>query len=100
MLEANLNAVSNDVNVLIKDAQELFHAATAQSGQKADDMRQRGMLLLDSALARAQDLQNTVTAAGKEAVLSADGYVRANPWRAVAAAGGLGVLAALIWSHK
>jgi ElaB/YqjD/DUF883 family membrane-anchored ribosome-binding protein len=100
MLQENFKAVTNDVNILIKDAQELFHSAAAVSGEKADAMRVQGMSLLDSALSRAQELQNAATAAGKDAAMSADVYVKAHPWRAIATAGGLGLVAGLIWRNK
>ena len=100
MLETNIKAVNNDVNILIKDAQDLFHAAASAGGEKADGMRERGMQLLDSAVSHAQELQNAAAAAGKQAAVSADAYVKAHPWRVIAAASGLGLVAGLIWNGR
>jgi ElaB/YqjD/DUF883 family membrane-anchored ribosome-binding protein len=100
MLEENFKAITRDVNMLMKDAQALFQAAAALTGEKADDMRKRGMLLIDTAMARAQELQTVAITNGKEAALSANVYVRENPWRAVATAGGLGLLLGLILGKK
>lgn len=100
MLESNLKAVDNDVKILVKDAQALFHAAAALTGEKAEEVRNRGMRLLDTALVKAQDAQASALVAGKEMAVSADIYVKENPWRAIAAAAGVGLLAGLIVSRK
>ncbi len=100
MLEANFKAITNDVNVLLKDAQALFQNATTMTGDKADEMRKRAMSLVDTAATRTQELQNSAVAGGKEAVLSANAYVTENPWRAIATGVGLGLVAGLILGSK
>ncbi len=100
MLESNLKAVNNDVKTLVKDAQALFHAATALTGEKAEEVRDRGMRLLDTALVKAQDAQASALVAGKKMAVSADGYVKDNPWRTIAAAAGVGLLLGVIVARK
>ena len=92
MLEANLKAVNKDMKTLVKDAQELFSAATSLSGEKADELRGRGMRLLDDAVSKAQDVQASAMQAGKEMAVSTDGYVKENPWRVIAVSAGAGLL--------
>jgi ElaB/YqjD/DUF883 family membrane-anchored ribosome-binding protein len=100
MLESNLKVVNNDIKVLIKDAQALFQAAVALSGEKADEARNRGMRLLDKALANAQEVQQNALVVGKEMAISADDYVKENPWRSIAVATGAGLLAGVILARK
>jgi ElaB/YqjD/DUF883 family membrane-anchored ribosome-binding protein len=100
MLESNLKVVNNDLKTLVKDAQALFQAAAALTGEKADEVRHRGMRLLDTALAKAQDAQASALVAGKEMAASADDYVKENPWRAIAAAAGVGLLMGVILGRK
>jgi ElaB/YqjD/DUF883 family membrane-anchored ribosome-binding protein len=100
VLESNLKVVNNDVKTLVKDAQTLFHAAAALTGEKAEEVRNRGMRLLDTALVKAQDAQASAFVAGKEMAVSADVYVKENPWRAIAAAAGVGLLVGVILSRK
>lgn len=100
MLESNLKVVNHDVNILVKDAQALFQAAAALSGEKAEEIRSRGMRLLDTALAEAQEAQAGALAAGKKMVVSADGYVKENPWRAMAAVAGVGLLLGVILGRR
>jgi ElaB/YqjD/DUF883 family membrane-anchored ribosome-binding protein len=100
MLESNFNAIAGDVNVLLKDAQVLFQSAAAVTGDKADEMRKRAASLIDTAMARTKELQNSAIAGGKVAALSANTYVAENPWRVVAAAGGLGFVVGLVLGRK
>ncbi len=100
MLESNLEAVNNDVNTLVTDAQELLHAAAALTGEKAEEVRNRAMRLLDAALLKGREAQASALASGKEMAASADEYVKENPWRAIAAMAGMGLLAGLFLSRK
>lgn len=100
MLENNISTVNNDVKTLVKDAQALFTAATALTGEKAEELRGRGMRALDTALAKAQEAQQSALATGKEMAHSTDVYVKENPWRAIAVAAGVGLLVGAILGRK
>ncbi|CDG84359.1 DUF883 family protein [Janthinobacterium agaricidamnosum] len=100
MLENNITTVNNDVKTLVKDAQALFSAAAALTGEKADEVRTRGMRTLDAALAKAQEAQANAIVAGKQIAASADVYVKENPWRTIAAAAGVGLLVGFILGRK
>jgi ElaB/YqjD/DUF883 family membrane-anchored ribosome-binding protein len=100
MLENNITTVNNDVKTLVKDAQALFSAAAALTGEKADEVRTRGMRTLDAALAKAQEAQANAIVAGKQMAATADVYVKENPWRTIAAAAGVGLLVGFILGRK
>ncbi|PFH04534.1 ElaB/YqjD/DUF883 family membrane-anchored ribosome-binding protein [Collimonas sp. PA-H2] len=100
MLEKNLKAVNRDVKVLVQDAQALFQAAAALTGDKAEELRARAMRLLDSALVAAQEAQTVAVGASKEMADSAEQYVKENPWQALAAAAGVGFLVGVIMTRK
>ena len=100
MLENNLKVVNDDVKKLIKDAQALLLAAADLTGDKAEEMRNRGMRLLDKAVVTAQDAQANAIVAGREMTDSAEVYVRENPWSALATAAGVGFLAGVILAKK
>lgn len=100
MLDSNLKAVNNDVKKLIKDAQALFLAAADLTGEKAEEMRTRGMRLLDKAMVSAQEAQASIRVAGQEMTDSAETYVKENPWRALATAAGVGFLAGLVLTKR
>lgn len=97
---ANLNNVNQDVKTLLRDAQTLFHSAAALSGEKADELRSRGMQLLDKATLNAQQVQESAVVAGKKAAACTEAYVKENPWQAIAAAVSVGLLAGALLLRK
>jgi ElaB/YqjD/DUF883 family membrane-anchored ribosome-binding protein len=99
-LNGNVNTVSTDVKTLVKDAQTLLSAAAALTGEKAEDMRARGMEMLDVALGKASQVQGQAIVKGKELAQTADVYVKDNPWRTIAAAAGVGLLVGVILGRK
>jgi len=99
-LENNLKTVRTDLRSLLRDAQDLFREATSSTGMKADDLRERGLELLDTALVKAQDLQSVALDTSKEVVDTADSYVKDNPWRAVAISAGVGVLLGMMIGRR
>ena len=99
-MENNLKTVRMDLRSLLRDAQDLFREATSSTGMKADDLRERGLELLDTALVKAQDLQSVALDTSKEVVDTADSYVKDNPWRAVAISAGVGVLLGMMIGRR
>jgi ElaB/YqjD/DUF883 family membrane-anchored ribosome-binding protein len=106
-LNGNANAINgsikdagNDMKSLVKDAQALLTAAAALTGEKADEMRGRGMEMLDRALGKAGQYQGQALVKGKELAHTADVYVKDNPWRTVAVAAGAGLLLGVILGRK
>lgn len=99
-INANLNTVQTDVKTLVRDAQALLTAAAALTGEKAEEMRARGMHLLDVALGKASQVQGQVLIKSKEMAHNADAYVKVNPWRTIAAAAGVGLLVGVILGRR
>lgn len=100
MLKSNIKTVRNDMKTLVKDAQELFREATSATGEKADELRSKGLVLLDTALERAHEMQVVAVEKGKEVAQNTDTYVHENPWKAVAISAGVGLLLGLLISRK
>jgi ElaB/YqjD/DUF883 family membrane-anchored ribosome-binding protein len=92
MSKANQKVIQNELQVLVKDAQTLLQDAAALTGTKAEEVRAHGMQMLDKALHKAQDIQDSTIAATREMAATADGYVKENPWRAIIALAGLSLL--------
>jgi ElaB/YqjD/DUF883 family membrane-anchored ribosome-binding protein len=78
----------------------MFQEAAALTGDKADEMRQKAQEALESALEKAQEIQAAAIEKSKQAAVTADTYVRDNPWRAVAIAAGVGVVAGLLLGRR
>ncbi|WP_426196879.1 DUF883 family protein [Massilia sp. DWR3-1-1] len=95
-----INTTSTDVKTLVKDAQALLTAAATLTGEKAEELRGRGMAMLDVALGKASQVQEKATVKGKELAATADVYVKDNPWRTIAAAASVGLLLGVILGRK
>jgi ElaB/YqjD/DUF883 family membrane-anchored ribosome-binding protein len=95
-----LNSAQSDVKTLVKDAQALLTAAAALTGEKAEELRTKGMQLLDVAMGKASQVQGQALVKGKELAQTADVYVKDNPWRTIAAAAGVGLLVGVILGRK
>ena len=99
-VNGKLDDANTDVKALVKDAQSLLTAAAALTGTKADELRERGMALLDTALGKAGKYQDQAVVKGKELAKTADVYVKDNPWRTVAVAAGVGLLVGVVLGRK
>ncbi|MFC4932242.1 ElaB/YgaM/YqjD family protein [Massilia sp. GCM10023247] len=99
-LDTGLQNASADMKLLVKDAQALLTAATSLTGDKADELRARGMELLDRAMGKASQYQGQAVVKSKELAQTADVYVKDNPWRTVAAAASVGLLVGIFLGRK
>lgn len=100
MLTSNIKTVRNDMRTLIQDAQELFLEASTATGEKAEDLRAKGMVLLETAMDKAHEVQAMALEKGKEAAKTTDEFVHEHPWPAVAISAGVGLLVGLLIARK
>ena len=100
MLTNNLKTVRHDMKTLVKDAQELFREAASVTGDKAEELRNKGLGLLEVAISKAHEVQTAAIETGKEIAESADDYVKENPWKAVAISAGVGLLVGVLIARK
>ena len=100
MLESNINTVRSDLKTLVRDAQDLFAEATAASGSKAEELRAKGMKLLDSAIDSAHHLQQATVEKGKKIAHDTDTYVHEHPWRAIGISAAVGVLIGMLIARR
>jgi ElaB/YqjD/DUF883 family membrane-anchored ribosome-binding protein len=100
MLTSNIKTSRNDMKTLIRDAQELFREATTATGGRAEELRAKGLTLLDSATEKAQELQSVALERGKAAAQTTDDFVHQNPWKAVAVSAGVGLLLGMLLSRR
>src|SRR5690242_13197029 len=83
-MNGSMNDAGADMKALVKDAQSLLTAAASLTGTKADELRERGMAMLDSALGKSGQYKDQAMVKGKELARATDVYVKDNPWRTVA----------------
>jgi ElaB/YqjD/DUF883 family membrane-anchored ribosome-binding protein len=86
------DALVNDLKAVINDAEDLLK----NTGQQADNQYRSAKRKFEETLQNAKsglsNLEQTMTAKTKEAVDTADQYVKSNPWQSV----GIGALAGLV----
>lgn len=99
-IDSSLQNASADMKLLVKDAQALLTAAASLTGDKADELRARGMELLDRAMGKASQYQGQAVVKSKELAQTADVYVKDNPWRTVVAAASVGLLVGIYLGRK
>jgi ElaB/YqjD/DUF883 family membrane-anchored ribosome-binding protein len=99
-LNGKLDDAATDMQTLVKDAQSLLTAAASLTGVKADELRERGMRMLDAALGKSSVYKDQAMVKGKELARNADVYVKDNPWRTVAVAAGAGLLLGVLLGRK
>ncbi len=100
MSESTIHTARNDLKSLVRDAQALFDEAAAAGGSKAEELRDKGMKMLDHALTRAHDLQEAAVQKGRKIAHDTDDYVHEHPWRAIGIAGAVGVLIGMLIARR
>jgi ElaB/YqjD/DUF883 family membrane-anchored ribosome-binding protein len=99
-LNSKMDDAGTDMKTLVKDAQSLLTSAASLTGTKADELRERGMRMLDAALGKSGQYKDQAMVKGKELAKNADVYVKDNPWRTVAVAAGVGLLVGVLLGRK
>lgn len=100
MLTNNIKTVRNDMKTLVRDAQELFREASLATGEKAEELRNKGLVMLDAAMEKAQQIQAVAVEKGKEAAQTTDEFVHEHPWQAVGIAAGIGLVVGLLIGRR
>jgi ElaB/YqjD/DUF883 family membrane-anchored ribosome-binding protein len=100
MYEPTSKTINHDLAALANDAHSLFKTAATLSGDKAEEIRSRGMHLLDTMLVKSKEAQSCTIAAGREIASSAADYAKANPWRTIAMVAGAGMLLGAVVARK
>lgn len=88
------------MKTLVKDAQELFREASHTTGEKAEELRAKGLTMLDAAMEKAQEVQAVAIEKGKAAAHTTDEFVHDHPWKAVGIAAGVGLIVGMLISRR
>jgi ElaB/YqjD/DUF883 family membrane-anchored ribosome-binding protein len=81
-----------DFRVVVADTEALLKATANQSGEKLAEVRAKVEESLGVVKARMVEAQAALIAKTKAAARATDGYVHENPWQAIGAGVGVGLL--------
>lgn len=100
MSETTIDQLSSDVQKALRSAEDTFQQAATAGGEKGAELRERAMDQLKAVREKVRDAQEAVVTKGKAAVHATDDYVHDHPWKAIAAAGAVGVLVGLLLNRR
>lgn len=90
----------SDLRLVITDAEELLRMTADQAGDKAAEVRGRIEDRLQEARGQLAELQNAALTRVKAAGHVTDEFVHENPWKAIGAAAGVGLVIGLLISRR
>ena len=96
MVELNVGKLADDLQTLVSDAEELLRATAGAAGDKASEARERAEESLRAVRSRLRTVERDL--AGRARVVG--DYVEDNPWKAIAAVGGIALVLGLLMGRK
>ncbi|MEO7726085.1 MAG: YqjD family protein [Burkholderiales bacterium] len=85
---------------VVADAEELLRATASQAGEKVAAARERIQDSLHTAKVKLAEAEDVIVQRSKQAARVTDDYVHENPWQAVGAAAGVGLVVGLLIGRR
>lgn len=98
--EVTREQLVNDFKVVIADAEALLKATAGQGGEALAAVRAKAQESLAVAKAKMADAQAALLVRTKAAARATDAYVHENPWKAIGAAAGVGLVVGLLIGRR
>lgn len=89
-----------DLKTVMRDAEALIKATSAQTGEKIQEVRARAEESLRQAKVRLSEVEQEALKRARELAGATEDYVRQNPWQSVGMAAGIGLLVGLLLSRR
>jgi ElaB/YqjD/DUF883 family membrane-anchored ribosome-binding protein len=89
-----------DLKIVMRDAEALLKATSAQTGEKIQEVRARAEESLRQARTRLTALEDEALQQARQAADATEQYVRENPWQSLGVAAGVGLLVGLLLSRR
>jgi ElaB/YqjD/DUF883 family membrane-anchored ribosome-binding protein len=98
--EVTKEQLIDDFKVVVADAEALLKATANQGGEKLAEVRAKAEESLRVAKDKMAEAQAALLLKTKAAARATDAYVHENPWRAVGAAAGVGLVIGLLIGRR
>jgi ElaB/YqjD/DUF883 family membrane-anchored ribosome-binding protein len=92
--------LANDINVLVRDAEQLVKATATETSYKVIELRQRVQRTADDIKTHIGKMETAVIDLTAPAAMAADRYVHAHPWPAIGVSALAGLLIGLLASRN
>ena len=89
-----------DFRAVVADAEELLKATANQAGEKVAIARERIQDSLHAAKVKLAEAEDVIVLRSRQAARATDDFVRENPWQAVGAAAGVGLVIGLLIGRR
>jgi ElaB/YqjD/DUF883 family membrane-anchored ribosome-binding protein len=89
-----------DFSVVVADAEALLKATAKHGGDEIADVRAKAEQSIRTVKASMAAAPGALLERGREAAKATDGFVQENPWEAVGAAAGVGLVIGLLMGHR
>ena len=98
--EVTKEQLIDDFKVVVADAEALLKATANQGGEKLAEVRAKAEESLRIAKDKMAEAQAALLVKTKEAARATDVYVHENPWKAIGAAAGVGLVIGLLIGRR
>ena len=95
-MSAQTEKLATDIKVLVRDAEELVRATSAETGDKVVELRHRMQQTVNDVKPQIVRLEAAVVGKVKPAAMATDQYVHAHPWPAIGASALVGLVIGLL----
>jgi ElaB/YqjD/DUF883 family membrane-anchored ribosome-binding protein len=89
-----------DFKVVVSDAEELLKLTANQAGERLNVARGKVEESLQTAKAQLTEVEDMMRKRTREAVQATDDYIKANPWRSVGIAAGVGMIVGMVIARR
>jgi ElaB/YqjD/DUF883 family membrane-anchored ribosome-binding protein len=92
--------LGEEIGNLVEAMEEVFAAASADSGEKISELKGQAEATARKAKAQLSTLEKRAVAKARKIAADSDDYVHDNPWAAIGIGAGLGLLLGLVMGRK
>lgn len=98
--DVTTDTLVDDLKTVMRDAEALIKATSAQTGEKIQEVRAKAEESLRQARERLTVIQTEALQHTREVADATEEYVRENPWQALGIAAGIGLVLGILVSRR
>jgi ElaB/YqjD/DUF883 family membrane-anchored ribosome-binding protein len=100
MSDVTTEQLVDDLKVVMRDAEALIKATSAQTGEKIAEVRARAEESLRQAKVRLVEVEEEALRRAREVAEATEEYVRENPWQSLGIAAGVGLVLGILIARR